>query len=201
MQPFRFRIQNDVFETSLTKMYPYTSWHEFHTYFSSPAGKEHYKLIGYLASQCPDDDVVYDIGTYVGMSAMAMSIKPTINVVTYDIQDHFPNDASRYHVQSIKNIEFRMRDCVYDMQEIANAKLVLLDIEPHDGIQENRIINEMVKAGFKGICVCDDIHVNDGMKQWWQSLSLKKYDVSKYGHWSGTGIIVFDDKVVDVDIA
>lgn len=186
---------------SLSKMYPYTSWHEFHQYFSAPAGQEHYKLLGYLASQCFDGDKVYDIGTFVGMSAMAMSVKPTINVITYDIEDHFPNDASKMHVYSIKNIDFRMRDCLHDMQEISTAKLVLLDIEPHDGHQEKIIIDAMVNSGFKGICVCDDIHVNDGMERWWQAIPQKKYDVSKYGHWSGTGIIVFDEKVVDVDFA
>lgn len=200
MQPFKFHISDDVFETSLAKMYPYTSWHQFHQYFSSPAGQEHYKLLGYLASQCPDGDIVYDIGTYVGMSAMAMSIKPTVKVITYDLEDHFPNDASKKHVHSIKNIEFRMKDCLQDMQDIARATLVLLDIEPHDGVQEHNIVDAMNKAGFKGICVCDDINVNDAMKTWWQSITLKKYDVSKYGHWSGTGIIVFDDKVVDVEI-
>ena len=33
------------------------------------------------------------------------------------------------------------------------------------------------------------------MKRLWNSIEDKKYDFTKYGHCSGTGIIIFDDEI------
>jgi hypothetical protein len=30
---------------------------------------------------------------------------------------------------------------------------------------------------------------------------MKKVDITQYGHWSGTGVIVFDDTFADVIVA
>ena len=38
------------------------------------------------------------------------------------------------------------------------------------------------------------------MQDFWEWVDLKKYDISKYGHWSGTGVIVFDETSYDVSI-
>ena len=32
------------------------------------------------------------------------------------------------------------------------------------------------------------------MKKWWESVDLKKYDVTEVGHWSGTCIISFNEE-------
>lgn len=196
-----FTVDKNVCNTSLDKMHQYTYWHEFHEYFTAPAGTEHYKVLAHLASQCIDTDTVYDIGTYVGMSAIALATNEKINVVTYDIVNHFTDATIKKHIQSIKNIEFRIGDCLWDIDELAKATLIVLDIEPHDGIEEMNIIDALKHAGFRGICVCDDIYVNDGMKQFWNAVSLKKVDITQYGHWSGTGVIVFDETFADVVVA
>lgn len=193
-----FVVDNGVHNVSLDKMHQYTYWHKFHEYFTSPAGREHYKVLAYLASQCSDGDTVYDIGTYVGMSAIALATNEKVDVITYDIFNHFDNPTIKQHVHSIKNIEFRLGDCLGDLEELSKATLIVLDIEPHDGVEEMKIIEALKEAGFRGICVCDDIYVNEGMKQFWGAVPLKKVDITQYGHWSGTGVIVFDDTFADV---
>jgi predicted O-methyltransferase YrrM len=193
-----FVVDENVHNVSLEKMHQYTYWHRFHEYFTSLAGREHYKVLAHLASQCNDGDTVYDIGTYVGMSAIALATNEKINVVTYDIFNHFDNPTIKTQVHSIKNINFVLGDCMGDLEELSKATLIVLDIEPHDGLEEMKIIDALRDAGFKGICVCDDIFVNDGMKQFWNNVTLKKVDITQYGHWSGTGVIVFDENFADV---
>ena len=37
----------------------------------------------------------------------------------------------------------------------------------------------------------DDIHLNEQMRVFWENVTDKKIDVTKYGHVTGTGIINF----------
>jgi hypothetical protein len=93
-------------------MHQYTNWHKFHEYeyCKESAGKEHYIVLSYLASQCSDGDIVYDIGIYVSMSAIALATNEKITVVTYDVFNHFIDSIIKTQVQSINNIEFRLGD-------------------------------------------------------------------------------------------
>jgi hypothetical protein len=34
------------------------------------------------------------------------------------------------------------------------------------------------------------------MQRLWKSLKYEKYDVTKYGHWSGTGLIVMNSDII-----
>ena len=54
---------------------------------------------------------------------------------------------------------------------------------------------------YAGMVLCDDIHISQDMKNFWNDVPLKKIDVTKYGHVTGTGIIVFDPTVVDVIVS
>jgi hypothetical protein len=37
----------------------------------------------------------------------------------------------------------------------------------------------------------DDIYLNAEMTNFWNGLQNEKYDLTKVGHWSGTGIAIF----------
>ena len=154
-----------------------------------------------LASQCDAGETIYDIGTYLGFSSLALSFNQNTKVVTYDICDCFhAKKEGQLSAKDISNITFKIGDCTEldEITEIAKAQLVVLDVDPHDGIQEKEIYTALKDAGFKGILVCDDINLNPPMKEFWDWVDLKKYDISKYGHWSGTGIVVFDDTQYDI---
>ena len=87
-----------------------------------------------------------------------------------------------------------------------NLPLLFLDVDPHDGLQEINIIQALLTIGYTGIIVCDDIHLNEQMEDWWSVKmptffpQLKQVDLTKYGHWSGTGAIVFDSSKYDIVI-
>lgn len=195
-----FEINSKVHDVDLAYLKKYATWHPFAKFFDMDAGVEHYKLLAFLASQCGADDVIYDIGTHVGYSALAMSHNENVRVVTYDLVNHI--NTTDLTAKNRGNIEFKLADCTQsnELVEIVKSPFVFLDVDPHDGIQEPHIFTALQNAGFKGILVLDDIHLNEGMRKFWDWVPLTKYDISKYGHHSGTGVVIFDGTKYDVKI-
>ena len=143
-------------------------------------------------------DTLVDIGTFVGFSAHALSCggQHVARVITYDVVDCIPREQP-----FDARVERRIGDCVRDLHDFIGAPLIVLDVDPHDGRQEQRIVDALRENGYRGIVLCDDIHLNDDMRRWWSGIGLKKLDVTRYGHWSGSGIIVFDESWIDVIVA
>lgn len=150
--------------------------------------KEHYRLLTYL-SKSNDNIVILDAGTSQGHSCLALAQNPKNNIITYDIMDKdFP------FFREYKNIEFKKLDINRESPEvIKSAKIILLDIDPHDGNQEKVFTDYLIKIGYKGYVLCDDIHLNQPMKDWWNSVTIEKYDITEVGHASGTGLINFNE--------
>lgn len=192
-----FNIGIDVAAQDLSALYPYAKYHEFFPFFMKGPGQEHYSLLAHLSKQCSPGSTVLDIGTFTGFSALALAANPDIKVITYDLVDNIPNDGTPT-IRQVPNIDYRIQNCLEDIETMLKAPLISLDVDPHDGMQEVEIITSLIRAGYKGIVVCDDIYKNDGMKAFWNWVPLKKVDVSRYGHWSGTGIVVFDPSVHDI---
>lgn len=162
---------------------------EYVAFYRQPAGKEHYRLLEVLASKLKHG-VVVDLGTLYGLSALALSSNPRLEVWTYDITNHIPADAS---IRLIPNISFRLKNGLHAIPDfVERTGLIVLDVDPHDGIQEKQCVDLLVQHGYKGMLVCDDIHLNDAMEAWWNAVELPKRDVTHEGHHSGTGIIYFD---------
>jgi hypothetical protein len=148
--------------------------------------KEHYRLLSYLSKKF-NNILLIDAGTSHGHSCQAMAQNRNNKILTYDIShknfDFFKNYG---------NIEFKQLDINQESPEILkSAKIILLDIDPHDGIQETKFINYLIQIDYKGYVICDDILLNDGMINWWNSITIEKYDISDVGHISGTGLINF----------
>ena len=171
----------------------FTKWKPSHSkYFTDVAGKEHYRLLAFLSETLYEysKKPYIDIGTYLGYSALALSKHPSSNVITYDIVDCIPDTGCT--MKSVDRIEHRITDCLNEMDTLLNSDLICLDVDPHDGIQETEIFNALKDAGYKGLLVVDDIFINEGMTSFWNNIDLLKYDVSKYGHFTGTGLVVFE---------
>jgi predicted O-methyltransferase YrrM len=181
------KLDNFIISHSLDSLLKYIPFNAI--YFNLPAGKEHYRLLANISMQMPDNSIIADIGTSQGLSALALSYNSNVKVISYDIVD-----TSKFtHSMAKKgNIEFIIKDALLDIDRIKYASVIMLDIDPHDGIQEKNFINLLEKVNYKGIIVCDDINLNDAMRSWWSSVKQKKMDVTVYGHFSGTGIIIFD---------
>lgn len=165
----------DFFDFDL-KSYPYLKYE-----------KEHYRLLTYL-SKVNNNIVIIDAGTSQGHSCLALAQNPKNKIITYDIMDkNFP------FFNEYKNIEFKKLDINKEVPKIIkSAKIILLDIDPHDGNQEKIFTDYLIEIGYKGYVLCDDIHLNQGMINWWSSIEIEKYDLTEIGHVSGTGLINFN---------
>ena len=94
-----------------------------------------------------------------------------------------------------------------DKEIFLSSKLIFMDVDPHNGVQEDKVLNFLISNNWKGILVCDDIGVgrekgkenaHPAMRDWWNSIELPKYDISKnyFAAGTGTGVVCFDGQEV-----
>ena len=119
---------------------------------------------------------------------MALLQNPSNKIITYDIFD-----KNLYFFSEYKNLEFKKLDINEETPDnLKSANIIVLDIDPHDGIQEKKFIDYLIDINYKGYVICDDIFLNKGMSEWWESINIEKYDITEVGHFSGTGVINFN---------
>ena len=186
-----------------------------HEYFQG----RYYVILAHLSTHF-NDSVLIDLGTHKGESAAALSYNKSNIVYTYDIE-HRAEAALR--VEEEKNIRYILGDCIEndwsgmamlegvqpksDKEIFLSSKLIFLDVDPHDGIQENKVLNFLINNNWKGVMVCDDIGMgleaekedsHPQMREWWNSVELPKYNISAnhYASGTGTGAICFDNQEV-----
>jgi predicted O-methyltransferase YrrM len=154
---------------------------------------EHYKLLSYL-SDLFENETILDLGTRDGLSALVLSKNNKNKVITYDL---LPKPEQMIPFENlIPNCEFKQMNVFdEDIEIIKSSKLIFLDLDPHDGIQEKKFSELLESINYQGIVVCDDIEWFSAMNSWWNNLTQVKYNVTKFGHGSGTGIIDFSSSV------
>jgi hypothetical protein len=159
---------------------------QYRSYYNEQAGKEHYKLLAFVASLFPSQ-TIYDIGTHFGGSSVALSTTAH-KVISYDIVE------MKQLIVLPSNVEYKIGDFRKD-PDVLNSPFIFVDVDPHDGIQERDFHSFFLESKYKGIVLWDDIRANREMHEWWSSIqesdTIKKVDLSTLGHWSGTGMIVY----------
>ena len=165
-------------------------------HYNDKSGIQEYRLYSYLSTYFYNT-IILDIGTLNGRSAISLSHNDTNNVISYDIYNNINND--NHIIYSKKNIKFNIKNVLDDLNEelIKNVKIVMIDIDHYETI-ELEIINRLKELNFSGIILLDDItnhpdpQINICMNILWNNIHDKKYDFTKYGHFSGTGIVVIN---------
>ena len=186
-----------------------------HEYFQS----RYYVILAHLSTYF-NDSVLIDLGTHRGESAAALSYNKSNIVYTYDINS---NDEAIQRVQEEGNIRYIIGDCIganwsgmamlpgiepkVDREIFLSSELIFMDIDPHNGIQEDKVLNFLIDNKWKGVLVCDDIGLgleegkeneHPAMRDWWHSIEVKKYNISSnhYASGTGTGVVCFDNQEV-----
>jgi hypothetical protein len=183
-------------QLEITDLFPYVMHFENKKYFDLPAGTEHYRLLAYVSLQF-NRHTFLDVGTHVGMSALALAYNRTCKVITYDLVDKFQTPLLSARNRS--NIEFKVENILdKDSMSIpSDCSCILLDTN-HEGQFEALFYAALQKAGYRGLLLLDDIYLNAEMKLFWNSIAHKKVDLTHLGHWSGTGAVVFDPTFIDL---
>lgn len=166
----------------------YTEWHVNSQYFALAPGVEHYWVVSELARKLPPGTKVLDVGTYLGFSALAFSTNENIHVYTVDLVDEIQDNF----IKQKKNITFLYEDILQSLPKYIHCPIIMLDTN-HEGPFEVAFVKRLEELNFKGILICDDIHLNEAMRNFWKNIQQRKQDITHIGHWSGTGVIFFND--------
>jgi hypothetical protein len=91
----------------------------------------------------------------------------------------------------------------FDLLETEPWDIIFIDVDPHDGVQERKMISKLIDMNFNGILLLDDIHLNPEMQSFWDWIPVgRKVDLTSFGHFSGTGAVLFGDsdlKILDLE--
>jgi len=162
-------------------------------YSKSLMDESYYKILTATARLYPDAQFL-ELGTNTGASAVAYLYgKPNVPIYTYDVIKD-----SRWFIHdglSDKCIfkQESATDCKYDLKKI---DIIFLDMN-HDAVMEDKAMLNLHNQGLLKGClvILDDIHINSDMDNWWNNLALgqiEKVDITRAGHASGTGILIFE---------
>ena len=158
---------------------------QYRGYLTSPAGREHYQLLA-LLTRLFEGQTIFDIGTHYGNSSLALSFNPNVRIISYDIVE------MKRILMPPFNVEYKHGNFMND-PEVLSSPFIFVDVDPHDGIQEKDFHDFFLEKEYKGIVLWDDIHCNPAMIKWWNELTgARKVDLTSVGHWSGTGMTVYE---------
>jgi hypothetical protein len=166
--------------------------------FFDKSGKQHYRLLSYL-STLYNNTTIIDIGTHRGSSALALSYNKTNTVITFDIINNVINPL----IKNKENITF-CYDNIFEKEtrekwknDILSCPFIFLDVDPHNGFMEIEFYNYLKDIGYNGFVICDDIWYFKEMRDnfWYKIPDNYKYDLTTYGHWSGTGVFTFNKEI------
>ena len=168
---------------------------EFH-HFLDPAGTSEYNLYAYLSHKF-DNTTILDIGTRHGNSAIAFSSNPSNKVITFDVVQW-----ESYEGVKKDNIDLRLGDFMQDATiDYNNVSIIMIDVDPHDGLQEPPMLDFLRRKQWKGILLLDDISQTlwPAIYSMWITIPEEKFDVTDIAHFSGTGLVNFGGKF-DIEI-
>lgn len=157
---------------------------------------DYYRLLGFLSDKF-ENEIILDIGTHFGKSCAALALNKKNKVKTYDIiMGDYVGQETRERATKDLGIEYLVQNAkTIEPSLYKKARMIFLDIDPHDGIQEPEIHKLIEDSGFSGILVLDDVFWTDGMRKYWDSIKQPKEDVTFIGHHeSGTGVVFFNEK-------
>lgn len=155
---------------------------------------EHYRLLAAL-SQVLRPDLVVEVGTATGLSALAVLHGGAERVVTFDVVPWMTLQRTLLTPDDFgERLEQRLGDLA-DAETFARnvdvlraARIIFVD-GPKDGVFEPAFLGRLlpVLREHGALLVLDDIRLLP-MLDLWRGLDLPKLDVTSLGHWSGTGM-------------
>jgi hypothetical protein len=165
--------------------------------FYEKPGKEHYQLLSYFSTLFNNSNII-DIRTHIGYSALALSYNKSNTVYSFDIMDRVDEN-----IKNTENIKF-CSDNLFERETadkwkeiILSCPFIFLDVHPHNGTMELELLNYIKEIGYSGFIICDDIWFFKEMRDnfWYKIEDKYRYDLTDIGHWSGTGIITFNEDI------
>jgi hypothetical protein len=191
----KIKISNEILDNFELKNHKYLV---DPNYYDLKSGQQEYRLYSYLTTFF-NNCIILDIGTHQGRSAVSLSHNSSNKVISYNIVDEIPDKS--HIIYKKLNIDFRIKNVLEDLNRdlLQKVKIVMIDID-HFGKIEGLILNKLYQEGFSGIILLDDIHHPQPrekilMENLWKNVNIKKYDLTNYGHFSGTGVVLMNTEI------
>lgn len=155
---------------------------------------EHYKLLTYITNQFDDINII-DVTTQKGLSALSLSQNLKNRVTTYDTEE-----KRIFFLNAMKNIKLKVLDISKESDEvIKSAKVIMLDFDAHDGIQERIFTDRLKEIGYDGYLICHGINLFAPMRVWWENIeSERKYELTEVGNANGTGLVCYGNAEAEI---
>jgi predicted O-methyltransferase YrrM len=159
---------------------------------------EHYRLLR-AAIECLRPQLVIEIGTYTGLSALAMlpAMADGARLITNDIVPWDQIDGTYLRKEDFEGGHLAQLIGNLGDENIARqhadllrqADFIFID-GPKDGAFERRLLANFSVIGLKrnALLLFDDIRVWN-MLATWREISWPKLDFTSFGHWTGTGLV------------
>ena len=152
------------------------------------AGVSEYRLYAYLSTFF-NKTTILDIGTRTGGSALALSYNPQNTVRSYDLVEQGASTIKKDNLSFFIGNFMEDEDIDWD-----NVSIVMIDVDPHDGVQERVMMDWLRDRDWKGIMLHDDIGpIWPDIQLMWNEIPEPKIDVTEIAHMSGTGLVNFGE--------
>jgi len=194
----KYNINTETIKSiEFDNFYKQIVYREDESEFFNVAGKQHYRLLSYFSTLFNNSNIL-NLGTHLGNSALALSYNKSNTIYSFDIIDNV-----RENIKNMDNIHFLI-DNLFDINIrekykdlILSCPFIFLDIDSHNGIMEYEFINYLQEINYKGFIICDDIWYFKNMRDnfWYKIDDKYRYDLTNFGHWTGTGIITFNENI------
>ncbi|HZV01860.1 MAG TPA: class I SAM-dependent methyltransferase [Planctomycetota bacterium] len=161
---------------------------------------EHYKLLAGIVKVL-QPRLVIEVGTATGLSALSLTqeLHRGGRVVTFDLVPwrEYPGHVLAESDFADGRLEQRLEDLSDPTQFsksrdlVERAELIFVDAAK-DGAQEQRFLDHFETCRFAKppLIVFDDIRLWN-MLRIWRLVKRPKLDLTSFGHWSGTGIVLW----------
>jgi hypothetical protein len=183
---------NEIKKNDLSRLKIFFEYHpdDIHLFDAQPGDSE-FKLYSYISKKI-NNTTILDIGTRFGASALALSDNENNKIITYDIKEY-----SSFQNLKKSNIELKLGDFMLDTSiDYNNVGVIMIDVDPHDGVQEQNMLKFLQEKQWSGILILDDISREyfPAIADFWEQLNYPKIDLSHVGHFSGTGLACIGEK-------
>ena len=186
-------IKSEIDKIDLTHLVDNITRDDHKKIIVSRAGLEHYKLLAYLSKQM-NNSIIVELGTHHGTSCLCLCENESNAVITYDLT------SRKFGLKKIPNNLTRYIGNIFDINPeiLIKSSLIFLDTS-HEGEFETKVFNYLVENDYKGILLLDDIHYNNIMINFWNSIKLPKYDITSVGHGVYIEYGYNDDTLIESD--
>lgn len=157
--------------------------------------KEHYKLLAHLSTRVQSGPI-FDLSMRSGDSALALSYGGA-PVETFDVTDPVQERPQPLNVHRHRGDLLTPEGREAWKEKLLESRLVFVDADPHEGTREYEFVRWLQEHNYQGIIALDDIWYFKPMRDncWYQIEGKYRTDATMLGHWSGTGLVSFGERV------